>query len=142
MGRFETLMYDNRNWRGAISLVCAMLIGLSVGFKGFDQLPDLQHDRRAASVALYKARRLLDKQFPQTLAHDRARDQVKMCEDRLAAANFGIMLSNVTFGFGLTILGVAVVLYLRRTQGLTVHIVEKYSRETPAERDAPRRLAA
>jgi hypothetical protein len=65
-----------------------------------------------------------------------------MCEDRLAAANFGIMLSNVTFGFGLTILGVAVVLYLRRTQGLTVHIVEKYSRETPVERDAPRRLAA
>jgi hypothetical protein len=142
MGRFETLMYDNRNWKGAIALVASMLIGLAVGFKGFDELPDLQHDRRAASVALYKARRILDRQFPSTLAHDRARDQVKVCEERVAAANYGIMLSNVTFGFGMTILGVAVVLYLRRSQGLSVHITEMYSRETPVLRPAPRKMAA
>src|SRR5688572_24737070 len=120
MGRFETLVYDNRNWKGTITLICSMLIGLAVGYKGFDELPDLQNDRRAASVAVYKARRILDKQFPQTLAHDLARDRLRQCEQRLAAADMGIKLSNITVGVGLTILGIASVLYLRRSQGLTM----------------------
>src|SRR5207244_12770073 len=57
MGRFDTLMYDNRNWKGTIALLSSMLIGLAVGFKGFDELPDLQNDHRTASVSLHKAKR-------------------------------------------------------------------------------------
>ena len=74
MGRFDTLMYDNRNWKGSVALVASMLIGLSVAFKGFDELPDLQADHRAATVALYKAKRVFDRQVIATPAYTVDRD--------------------------------------------------------------------
>src|SRR5258705_75238 len=85
MGRFDTLMYDNRNWKGTIALVASMLIGLAVGYKGFDQLPDLQNDYRAASVTLLKARRVLDKQSVTTTNYGKAWMQVQMAENRVRA---------------------------------------------------------
>src|SRR5258707_15320437 len=98
MGRFDTLMYDNRNWKGTIALVASMLIGLAVGYKGFDQLPDLQNDHRAASVTLLKARRVLDKQSVTTPNYGKAWMQVQMADNRVRAADVGIYLSNITFG--------------------------------------------
>src|SRR5437899_2734070 len=100
MGRFDTLMYDNRNWKGSVALVASMLIGLSVGFKGFDELPDLQNDRRSATVALYKAKRVFDKQVIATPAYAKAQEMVKQAEDRVGAADLGIVLANGTFGIG------------------------------------------
>lgn len=123
MGRFDTLMYDNRNWRGSVALVASILIGLSVAFKGFDELPDLQNDRRAATVALYKAKRVFDRQVIATPAYTKAQEMVKMAEDRLGACELGIVLANGTFGFGLCIMGISVVLYLRRSQGLTMEAI-------------------
>ena len=145
MGRLEKLVYDNRNWKGTITLICSMLIGLCVGFKGFDELPDLQNERRAASLTVYKARRSLDKQLPRTTAFDRARDQLKIAEDRLLAANMGIRLSNITVGVGLTTLAISLVLYLRRSQGLTIVSLETQHRdgmEVVSPAPAPTRLAA
>jgi len=124
MGRFDTLMYDNRNWKGSVALVAAMLIGLSVAFKGFDELPDLQNDHRAATVALYKARRVFDKQVIATPAYTKAQEMVKQAEDRLGACDLGIVLANVTFGIGLGIMGISIVLYLRRSQGLTIRSIQ------------------
>ena len=124
MGRFDTLMYDNRNWRGSVALVASMLIGLSVAFKGFDELPDLQNDHRSATVALYKAKRVFDKQVVATPAYTKAEEMVKMAEDRLGACDLGIVLANVTFGVGLGIMGISIVLYLRRSQGLTIQSIE------------------
>ncbi|HEV8605753.1 MAG TPA: hypothetical protein VGQ99_10325 [Tepidisphaeraceae bacterium] len=138
MGRFDTLMYDNRNWKGTIALMASMLIGLAVGFKGFDELPGLQEDRRAASVAISKAKRVLDKQVIATPAYAKAAEMVKTAEDKLGATELGIILSNCTFGIGLAILGISVVLYLRRNQGLTIQTIEM---ETQVEHGAPR-LAA
>jgi hypothetical protein len=124
MGRFDTLMYDNRNWKGSIALVASMLIGLSVAFKGFDELPDLQNDHRAATVALYKAKRVFDKQVIATPAYTKAQEMMKMAEDRLGACGLGIVVANITFGVGLGIMGISIVLYLRRSQGLTVKSIE------------------
>jgi len=125
MGRFDTLMYDNRNWKGTIALLCSMLIGLAVGFKGFDELPDLQNDRRTASVAIYKAKRVLEQQTVTTPNYGKAWVQVQMAESRLTAANLGIYLANITFGLGLFNLGISVVVYLRRTQGLAIQAIQK-----------------
>ena len=129
MGRFDTLMYDNRNWKGSVALVASMLIGLSVAFKGFDELPDLQNDRRAATVALYKAKRVFDKQVVATPAYSKAEEMVKMAEDRLGATDLGIILANATFGVGLTIMGISVVLYLRRSQGLSIQTIQAETQE-------------
>jgi hypothetical protein len=123
MGRFDTLMYDNRNWKGSVALVASMLIGLSVAFKGFDELPDLQNDHRAATVALYKAKRVFDRQVIATPAYTKAQEMVKQAEDRLGACDLGIILANVTFGGGLAIMGISIVLYLRRSQGLTIRSI-------------------
>src|SRR5258706_15638268 len=78
MGRFDTLMYDNRNWKGSIALVASMLIGLSVAFKGFDELPDLKNDHRSATVAVYKDKRVFDKQVVAIPAYAKAEEMVKM----------------------------------------------------------------
>src|SRR3954465_15259277 len=118
MGRFDTLMYDNRNWKGSIALLCSMLIGLAVGFKGFNQLPAPQNDRRPASVAVYKTKKILEVQTVNTPAYGNAWVQVQEAESRLRAADLGISLSNITFALGLFNLGISVVIYLRRTQGL------------------------
>jgi hypothetical protein len=140
MGRFDTLMYDNRNWKGSIALVASMLIGLSVAFKGFDELPDLQNDRRAATVALYKAKRVFDRQVVATPAYDKAEEMVKTAQDRLGATDLGIILANATFGVGLAIMGISVVLYLRRSQGLSIQTIQA---ETPGQlHPAEPRLAA
>lgn len=128
MGRFDTLMYDNRNWKGSVALVASMLIGLSVAFKGFDELPDLQNDRRAATVALHKAKRVFDKQVVATPAYAKAEEMVKTAEDRLGATELGIVLANATFGVGLTIMGISIVLYLRRSQGLSMEAIEAETR--------------
>ena len=138
MGRFDTLMYDNRNWKGTIALLCSMLIGLAVGFKGFDELPDLQNDRRTASVSIYKAKRVLEQQTINTSNYGKAWVQVQMAENRLTAASLGIYLSNITFGLGLFNLGISVVIYLRRTQGLAIQSIQN---ELATPRAAPR-LAA
>src|SRR5438132_12806886 len=124
MGRFDTLMYDNRNWKGSVALVASMLIGLSLEFKGFDELPDLQADHRAATVALYKAKRVFDRQIIATPAYTKAEEMVKQAADRLGATDFGIILANCTFGLGLTIMGISIVLYLRRSQGLSIQAIE------------------
>src|SRR6185369_8659114 len=100
MGRFDTLMYDNRNWKGSVCLVASMLIGLSVAFKGFDELPDLQNDHRSATVALNKAKRIFDRQLASTPAYTKAQEMLKEAEDRLGACDLGIILANVTFGVG------------------------------------------
>jgi hypothetical protein len=95
-----------------------------VAFKGFDELPDLQNDRRSATVALYKAKRVFDKQVIATPAYAKAEEMVKSAQDRLGACELGIILANVTFGVGLGIMGISIVLYLRRAQGLTVRSIE------------------
>ena len=92
MGRFDTLMYDNRNWKGSLALVASMLIGLSVGFKGFDELPDLQNDRRSATVALYKAKRVFDKQVVATPAYAKAQEMVKDADDRVGSDGGGFLV--------------------------------------------------
>jgi hypothetical protein len=140
MGRFDTLMYDNRNWKGTIALVASMLIGLAVGYKGFDQLPDLQNDHRAASVTLLKARRVLDKQSVTTPNYGKAWMQVQMAENRVRAADVGIYLANITFGLGLIILGISLVVYLRRAQGLAIQFIQ--SAEPAQPHSATPRLAA
>ena len=129
MGRFDTLMYDNRNWKGSVALVASMLIGLSVAFKGFDELPDLQADHRAATVALNKAKRVFDRQVIATPAYTKAEEMVKQAEDRLGASDFGSILANCTFGVGLTIMGISIVLYLRRSQGLSIEAIEAETKE-------------
>jgi len=139
MGRFDTLMYDNRNWKGSIALVASMLIGLSVAFKGFDELPDLQNEHRSAMVAVYKAKRVFDKQTVATPAYAKAEEMVKQAEDRVGAADLGIILSNCTFGVGLAIMGISIVLYLRRSQGLSIKAIEAETEQMQAP--APR-LAA
>ena len=139
MGRFDTLMYDNRNWKGSVALVASMLIGLSVAFKGFDELPDLQNDHRSATVALYKAKRVFDKQTIATPAYAKAEEMVKMAEDRVGAADLGIVLANTTFGIGLAIMGISIVLYLHRSQGLSMQAIEAETHEV--QPGAPR-LAA
>jgi hypothetical protein len=139
MGRFDTLMYDNRNWKGSVALVASILIGLSVAFKGFDELPDLQNDRRAATVALYKAKRVFDKQVIATPAYAKAEEMVKMADDRLGATDLGIYLANATFGVGLAIMGISVVLYLRRSQGLNIQTIQA---ETEQLQSPAPRLAA
>ena len=139
MGRFDTLMYDNRNWKGTIALLCSMLIGLAVGFKGFDELPDLQNDRRSATVAQYKAKRVFEKQVIATPTYAKAEEMVKMAEDRLGAADLGIVLANITFSIGLAIMGISIVLYLRRSQGLSIQAIEAETQ--PVQNVAPR-LAA
>ena len=139
MGRFDTLMYDNRNWKGSVALVASMLIGLSVAFKGFDELPELQNDHRSATVAVYKAKRVFDKQTIATPAYAKAQEMVKIAEDRVGAAGMGIILANITFGIGLVIMGISVVLYLRRSQGLSIQAIEA---ETQQIQPAAPRLAA
>jgi hypothetical protein len=139
MGRFDTLMYDNRNWKGSVALVASMLIGLSVAFKGFDELPDLQNEHRSATVAIYKAKRVFDKQTIATPAYAKAEEMVKMAQDRVGATDLGIILANTTFGIGLGIMGISVVLYLRRSQGLSLEAIEA---ETQQIQPAAPRLAA
>ena len=129
MGRFVTLMYDNRNWKGSVALVASMLIGLSVGFKGFDELPDLQNDHRSATVALYKAKRVFDKQVIATPAYAKAQEMVKDAQDRVGAADLGIVLANTTFGIGLSIMGISIVLCMRRSQGLSIQAIEAETRQ-------------
>jgi hypothetical protein len=139
MGRFDTLMYDNRNWKGSIALVASMLIGLSVAFKGFDELPDLQNDHRSATVALNKAKRVFDKQVIATPAYTKAEEMVKTAEDKIGAVDLGIYLANATFGLGLAIMGISIVLYLRRSQGLSMEAIEA---ETQQLHPVTPRLAA
>jgi hypothetical protein len=62
---------------------------------------------------------------------------VKMAEDRLGAADLGIILANVTFGIGLGIMGISIVLYLRRSQGLSleaIHAETQQHLQDPAPR--------
>jgi len=139
MGRFDTLMYDNRNWKGSIALVASMLIGLSVAFKGFDELPDLQNDHRSAAVAFNKAKRVFDKQVIATPAYTKAEEMVKTAEDKIGAVDLGIYLANATFGVGLAIMGISIVLYLRRSQGLSMEAIEA---ETQQLHSVTPRLAA
>jgi hypothetical protein len=139
MGRFDTLMYDNRNWKCSIALVASMLIGLSVAFKGFDELPDLQNDHRSATVALNKAKRVFDKQVIATPAYTKAEEMVKTAEDKIGAVDLGIYLANATFGLGLAIMGISIVLYLRRSQGLSMEAIEA---ETQQLHPVTPRLAA
>src|SRR5207245_9862801 len=120
----DRLLYDSSSWKRSVALVASMLIGLSVGFKGFDELPDLQNDRRSATVALYKAKRVFDKQVIATPAYAKAQEMVKQAEDRVGAADLGIVLANGTFGIGLIIMGISIVLYLRRSQGLAIQAIE------------------